>query len=199
MTSEVTTSHQKTKNGNQAMSKRSLWAMMVIFILPLVVAMILYQLRDHWDISTTNYGAFINPPLDIGDFHAVDSALGDIHADTFAGKWLLVFVDSGNNESNSDLAVQKLESVYFSLGKEVGNVRPLLIAKQPPKTSPEHPFAIEHRYIHTAIANTAELGMMQDHFYIADPTGRLILNYDKEAQSNGILRDLRKLLKVSNG
>ena len=68
-----------------------------------------------------------------------------------------------------------------------------------PQDTPERPFASEHRYIRTATADTPKLGPLTNHFYIADPRGRLVLTYDKETQSNGMLRDLRKLLKVANG
>lgn len=191
---------KSNSSGVKPIGKRSIWAMIIIFMLPLIIALVLYNLRDHWDVTTTNYGAFINPPLDIGDLHAQrTSTHAAVNADSYRGKWLLVYVDDGLDTKNSDLSLRKLESIYYSLGRDVSNVRPLFIAKTPPSDEAKGTFAREHRFIRTASADLSRLGALPGHFYVVDPQGKLILSYEQNAQSNGILRDLRKLLKVGNG
>lgn len=189
---------------NSALSKktkRTLYAMFALFLLPFIAATSAYYYRDSFTLSTKNYGSLVTPPQAIQAF-SLSGLTGDpIAKESLNGKWWLVLV-APKNCSDCMLQMKKLESVFFALNRDSPRVRLLVLNTQlddivvPPQSENdildyvidgEHssPFARELMQ-----STTSQL-------LIIDPLGNIVMRYPANAQGNGILRDMLQLLKVS--
>jgi len=97
----------------------------------------------------------------------------DFFDPTFLGKWQLVSFKMQARDSEKVLSV--LSGIHTALGKEKNRVEyRILPAAQAPLT-------------------------LQGQFALIDPQGWIILCYPEDTTPQGILRDTRRLLRVSHG
>jgi cytochrome oxidase Cu insertion factor (SCO1/SenC/PrrC family) len=171
----------------------------LVFAAPLVGAYFAYH---YWRPSATmNYGELIPPtPLAAARLTLVDGKPFSLSA--HQGKWLLVAVDAGGCETACRGKLYLMRQIRLALGKHQDRVeRVWLIDDTAPLAAD-----LEKEYAGTWFvrAQGAELLKQlkseqspREHFYLIDPIGNLMMRYAREPDARRMLKDLDRLMKVS--
>jgi hypothetical protein len=171
----------------------------LVCLAPFVAAYVTYYL---WvPDSRMNYGEVL--PL-----RALPGTLGTrpdgtaLQAADLRGKWVLVQADSGACAEPCLKKLYAMRQVRLAQGKNFERVeRVWLVLDNAPVSVPEPrllegvlPVRTEGRA--AAAAFPAE-GDVRDHVYLVDPMGNVMLRFPKDADPKRMLKDLQRLLKVS--
>jgi cytochrome oxidase Cu insertion factor (SCO1/SenC/PrrC family) len=163
---------------------------------------------EHWRPSaTTNEGTLVAPPravLTAGLTHLDGSGYD---AGLFGGVWTLVSVDStACRDRACEAQLIKMRQARLALGKDMGRVQRLYAALEMPQSARLSELQRAHPGLHIAQVNQQWLTPFKldsagteeaSGVYLVDPEGRLMMHYSQDAQAEGILKDLQRLLKIS--
>ncbi|MGY0218567.1 hypothetical protein ACWJJH_14470 [Endozoicomonadaceae bacterium StTr2] len=155
----------------------------------------------------TNNGSLILPPLEFSRLNltSTDIAFGMEELD---GRWALMIVPDMTLDSTcSDDCEQLLylsRQAHIALARESDRVVRLFVqdngVDKDMALEQEHP-AME--WLNTDLLKTREYLLQKakssegSHLYIVDPLGNIMMHYTAEHSGNEILRDIQKLLKLS--
>lgn len=154
----------------------------------------------------TNYGDLIDPrryPVPALDSTSLDGA--PVTIDNFKGKWLLLQVDSGDCGAGCQKKLLDMRQLRLMQGKEMDRIervwlitdgKPLetILMREYDGTRMLRVSADKVRSWLPVDAGTSA----NDHLYIVDPLGNLMMRFPKDADPNKIKKDLTKLLKASS-
>lgn len=138
--------------------------------------------------GTTNNGTFVTPHVTIADLGLLDAA-GEPAAAT--GRWWLWTVVDGECGDDCRFALERLRAVHALLNRDAGRVSRALIG--PPPVIAAVP-AAEYPDLRRLEQSGSRL---ETGIYIVDPLGNLVLRYPLSDAGEPVLKDLKKLLKVS--
>lgn len=190
-------------------------ALVLLFAVPYLAAMIVYQMRDEVPVGTqTNYGQLIQParPLAGLGFQGLDGEA--LNIDALSGKWLLIAVADSQCDQPCQARLYEMRQMRRALGEDRERVNRLLVLldgnadanldglRQTLKdfegtlvmTGPGD--AVEQL---TSQLNTGQdpSGTVENRLFIVDPRGDLMMEYPADADPVGVLKDLQRLLKLS--
>ncbi len=187
--------------------RRRLFLLLVIacFALPLMAA---WLLVDRWrPAGSVQHGELLVParPLDLR-FDPVEKSRVD-HA-ALRGHWVLVYPGSaGQCDSRCQTALYDMRQVRLALGKDMGRVVTLLLLDGVPESKLRQWLTAEHAtmLLGSADAKTrnslpeafGQPGLSGDWVYLLDPLGNLLMRYPVTVDPGGMLKDLRRLLRLS--
>ena len=189
------------------MNKNQIKFLMVIsvFIIPFVIS---YFLLDKYDSNqewqTTNYGNFVNPALSINNIKIKSSSDNISNTNSLNGKWTLIqFV---HKECLKDCleTTYLLRQINTALGKDMNRVQRLLISDS--KISIELLIKFQKLYPKLLVVNgstnalyniLSDILKTEEVVLLTDPTGNVILTYKEGFEGKKLLKDLKKLLKLS--
>jgi hypothetical protein len=180
--------------------RRMLVLLAVVFLGPMVVAMVLYftgfQLRPG---GTTQHGELYQPARPLPDVSF--PLVGDESA-TLRGKWTLIYIGPGECAAPCREALTEMRQVRRALGRDMDRVQRLYLATD---GGVDRPFlAAEHPGIGVLapggeaakiarIAGSASPGDI----FLADPLGNLVMRYPAGTGMKGMHGDLKHLLAIS--
>lgn len=170
-------------NTNKPKNYLILIILAAIFIIPLVSAVLLYRSSLASHLGTSNYGELLSPPIPVENFilHPIDEDLSnpkhplsqkDVQKDLY-GKWGVVLIS--HNECSQDeckARLHELRQMKKALGKDATRV---VISLGTYKTESKK----------------------EGSLYIYDPHGNIILYYLDNITTQDLMKDLKKLLKIS--
>lgn len=167
--------------------------LLLIFVGPIVAAMIIYTQRPHWlSQNAVNKGKLISPPL---SFHVLKKQ--NIVQLKQSRRWQLVYLTKTNCKQRCQQRLHRLATVILALGKnnkqisvtlmQVGNTSPLDIK------SINHYLITHYEYQHTFIRKKLGEG-----YYLVEPQGKILLYYPINATSKAIYKDMHRLLANGN-
>ncbi len=144
-------------------------------------------------------------PLDLR-FDPVEKSRVD-HA-ALRGHWVLVYPGSaGGCDSRCQTALYDMRQVRLALGKDMSRVVTLLLLDRMPEDGLRHWLAAEHAamLLGSAAAKTrnslskafGQPGPSGDWIYLLDPLGNLLMRYPVTVDPSGMLKDLKRLLRLS--
>ena len=178
-----------------------------VFIVPLMIAIAMYIMRgDSANVSTAAYGELIHPAQPIQTLKLSLDNSASYSLNDIKGKWTyLVYVEDTCN-LECEAALFKIRQTRISTGRERNRVQ-LLLATGPGKSvsidndivarNPRVVFSkIKELTISDEVAEKEKL--QSAYIYIIDPNGNLMMKYDDAATAKGMLKDIKKLLKLSN-
>jgi len=191
----------------RARARLKLSLVFAIFLLPPAAAWLLHSLAPEWQpFGTMNHGTLITPPRPLSVEGLTAAAGGAPRALKLPGRWTLVVVASVPCESACRRALYDTRQARIALGKDAGRVQRLLVLDAAPGPSALGHIRNEHPDLETARADpewlapfatrdgqTPSAGSM----YIVDPQGNLMMRYAPDADPEGLLKDLKRLLRVS--
>lgn len=183
---------------------RLLYLVLAVCAAPVLASYIVYYFAP--PAARTNYGELIQPqrPLPPLSLRALDGAPFD--ARTLRGRWVMVLADSGRCAEACEQALWKMRQVRMATGKERDRIERLfLITDDAPLTT-----MILREYEGTRFlrADRAELmrflepppgggSRLEDHIWLIDPLGNLMLRWPPAADPSRMKRDLERLLRAS--
>ncbi|MGV6858005.1 MAG: cytochrome oxidase assembly protein [bacterium] len=187
-------------------SRLQLLGVLGAFIVPLVLAMVLYSRLDLWTPpGRVNHGELMEPvgPLSV---LALDGENGEaITLDALQGVWTLIYVGKNTCDISCQSNLFKIRQARALLGRDLVRVASLYIALD--GEAKESISGLHGQYPNLKVGQVApEASKAQEDafgsapegkFFLIDPHGNLVLRYDDDATTKGLLKDLKRLLKVS--
>jgi hypothetical protein len=189
----------------QSRGRLIILALVLIFAAPPVVSWLLFTYTDIG--RGGGHGDLFQPPRPLPDVALVDGAGG---AARLHGYWTLVHLASGGCESACAEALYRMRQARLAMGRNSERVR-RVVAFPPGETAPLARFAADWpgQFVVDPAAGFASfedfrVSPAEDPFaagrlYLVDPRGNLMMSYARDADPEGIIKDLRRLLRYSRG
>jgi len=180
-----------------------LFAVLAICASPLFASYLTYYVIKPQ--GRTNYGALLDPrayPLPALGATTLDGKPSEL--DALKGKWIMLQVAGGDCDDACHKRLHDMRQLRLAQGKDMDRIERvwLITDNQPLETMliREYDGTRMLRVKPDAIRQwlPAEQGTLpQDHIYMIDPLGNLMMRFPKDADPNKIKKDLAKLLKAS--
>ncbi len=184
--------------------RRQLALVASLFIVPLAAAMWLY-FSSGWRPAVGAHGELIDPPRPLvpTGLTLPDGRLAP--ADIFQAHWFVVHLARGSCDERTEAILDELAQIQLALDKDAARVRRVLLHAGQCAAVPSQ-------------ARDADLLVLQasgpagdafrsgfppavdgsDGIYIVDPHGNLMMGYPASGSARGLLKDLERLLRLSN-
>lgn len=179
---------------NKSKSTRwSMWAVLMITLVPLVLAFVMYFQQIWLPASGTNLGQLLIPPKQFPE--AQLSYHQQVPLNTKERQWTLLFHHQDACHKACGEHLYTLRQVHLALGKEAHRVRRLLLVDDISQWSD-----IVREYPHLFVASLTDKTVLNqgEGIYVVDPLGNIMMYYDFDQTGKPILKDVKKLLKNSN-
>ncbi len=161
-----------------------------VFVVPVVAAIVLYH-SSGWRPVVNSQGTLIDPPRTLA-------------ADAFKGHWSVVYPAAACDERTEAL-FEELGRVRLALDKDAPRVRRVLLnaGACAGVNLPSHDADLlvlsatgpEGEALLSAFPPAVD-GLPR--IYIVDPHGNLMMSYPASGSARGLLKDLERLLRLSN-
>jgi cytochrome oxidase Cu insertion factor (SCO1/SenC/PrrC family) len=186
-------------------SRAQLIGLVLLFSLPVVLAWVFYS-RDWRPTDTKNNGNLVIPvrPLDARVLKDLEGTpLGERY---LTGRWTLVYVGDGSCELHCRQALHGMRQVRLALDKDMQRVQRLYVATAALSPSARAALVKEQPGLQLATAPPPWVGAFalderpahsSGRIYLVDPQSFLMMYYESGSEPKGMLRDLERLLKVS--
>lgn len=151
-------------------------------------------MRDGGQWGTSNHGAFVQPHLNAAAL-AVEP-VGEPALD-WSEHWWLLTVSADNCAAACAEAVHLLRQMQILLNKDSDRVRRAVL------TTGTTAVALQADYPALAVARLPSLAVagrdeaLAPGIYIVDPQGNFVFHYPLDVEGSAMLKDLKKLLKLS--
>lgn len=170
----------------------------LIFFLPIAASWWIFNFTDIGKGDADSYGKLIEPPVPLTD----RSLGGSTSPAALYGKWSLVYVPSGECSQTCRARADELTAMRLSLDRDAARVQILLGSPDASQTiSLQQLLAtytpsglLLYDYSSDPVAGR---NLEPGNVYLIDPLGNLIMNYSATGTAEGIIRDLKRLLRYS--
>lgn len=182
-----------------------------LFMAPVIAAWIAWQyMGTHGVVATTNTGTLITPARTLRDLRLTALGDGELSEDYLRGRWTyVIFAPADGCGEVCRRQIFYTRQIRTSVNKDVDRVQRLLVARQRPSDALLEQLQREHQDLQVAIAAPGSWPALAEQFrlgpqpgegrrfFLVDPLGNLMMAYEPGVPPKGVLKDLRKLLKVS--
>ncbi|MBE9567395.1 MAG: hypothetical protein IMF14_01780 [Proteobacteria bacterium] len=209
---------------NQATSKKSnttLWVMIILFALPNLAAFYFYFNRDNIDFSrfTSNHGTIISPVRQVADITLTRIDDAPLQMSSLKGKWLMVSIGSSSCQQDCQDNLYKMRQIRKATGEFFKRVDRLLLLTDttdidsfrsllsegyskltvviPPQGTDTKADGSAELYSRFLSGFSIEGEPVEDGIYFIDPLGNYMMAFPPQTEAKKILKDLMRLLDVS--
>ncbi|MGU9977713.1 MAG: cytochrome oxidase assembly protein [Candidatus Oxydemutatoraceae bacterium WSBS_2016_MAG_OTU14] len=185
-------------------SRIKLVGLFLAFFGPMFIATLLYFNVDAPRFLSNNHGQLLDPIKTLPPLEASDLQRKELlPRDFLLGKWTLLFWGSSHCDLACEASLFKMRQVRLSLGREIERVQTLYLLNKG-KISPQLQ-ALLKRHPRLTIAEPKDASpfllelnaQSQQHVFVIDTHGNLIMEYTRDATSKGMFTDLKHLLRTS--
>jgi hypothetical protein len=181
-------------------SQRTFVLLAIVFAGPLLAAYLAYFF---WKPATTaNHGELLAAPLNVSAFVVRDTRGAELPLNSLSGKWTLLQVDSAACEERCRKKLYAMRQAHIAQGKNQERVQRVFLTDD--GTMPGTGLLAQTAdWLWYSAAGSSLLKSLpakestRDHIYIVDPLGNVIMRFSAEPDIKGLLKDLERLLKVS--
>lgn len=194
---------EEKKPASPLKGRLTLLALFAVFFLPIVVALALNLELPHWlPFGQSNHGQLVTPAerIETATLTATD---GSPVVDTLLeGRWTLLYVAQSACLEACDRAVYRMRQSRYAMGKDMDRVQRLVIASAAAaKDAADKLLAFDPTLTVVAAApvwfESLRPGSREAEIFIVDPQGYLVMWYRPDDDPSGLIKDLKRLLKVS--
>ena len=188
-------------------TQRAGFYLIAVFVGPLLVAIAMYSLRDHLpSLGSVSKGELIHPaqPISAFSLNTDDQSIFDF--DHFNGKWTYILYQKQRCDLECEASLFKLRQARLATGRDSNRVQTILAYPKDQDFTIEQTILTRNHLV--KVGSLAELQISKEvkqpeelkagYVYLVDPNGNLMMKYDHMATSRGLLKDIKKLLKISN-
>jgi hypothetical protein len=186
-------------------------ALALIFSLPFSASWIIYNFTDIGKGEVEgSYGQLIVPPVPMSNIRLQEPAAGGAGRDLH-GKWNLLYITQAGCEPDCRDKLQQMSALRIALVKDTARLQLLLGTTESGSAGELHEFLAHYSekrillfpYINHAVKEDTGTGpaatprFESGKLYLIDPLGNLMMSYPANSDPDGILRDLKRLLRYS--
>jgi hypothetical protein len=196
-------------NRAAAGSRRTLLLVALLFLLPVGLSFYLYYGNSEWrPAASVNHGELIAPARTLPAV-TLRGPNGLEVATPFESTWSLIYVGSGRCEAQCREALYVMRQVRLALNRDSDRVRRIFLYQG--ECCEEPYFSREQQGLVTLDLASDTEGRLAGAFpaaprpaiesgriWLADPHGNLMMSYAADADPEGMLTDLKRLLKLSH-
>ncbi len=197
-------------NTQQRKPRLVIIALALLFITPLLIAVIMLAMPDMRGLTgTTNYGELIEPPRPLTGLSLLDETGSDIGIRALEGRWTyLMFIKSVCNNQCADNLI-KTRQIWLALGKDANRAQRWLVYNKPASFDAGQSLKTEYPNLYVVYADNVQqlrklfiqsgenAEALYAYMYLIDPIGNLMMRYTNDADASKMLKDMKRLLKVS--
>ncbi|HRJ51393.1 MAG TPA: SCO family protein [Candidatus Thiothrix moscowensis] len=190
-------------------SNRTLWILIAVCAFPYLAGWLYFQFRAELPVpATTNFGTLLSPVRAVGDLPLVGLDGATFNTADLRGKWVLMTVADSACAAACQKNLYNLRQVRKAMGNERRRVERLLVLTNTDSLPALQAQLHEHEGMKVAKGPTTSVQQWQavlpnpnpvaeDGLYILDPLGNVMMSYPPDFNGELIIKDLRRLLKVS--
>lgn len=201
----------QTPDAKTTKSKWPIFILLLVFIVPFALAYYLYSTKDNREFKKMNHGELIQPAKDIKTLSLADLESNDkIEAKDFKGSWWIWYVSPDKCLQECHDNLYNIRQLVTALGKESERVKSVFVSLPDCQIQACEKYVLEHypnmrqaqmdskvfKTFFEGVSDPIERERIGE-IYISDPKGFVILKYSGEINHKYILKDLKRLLKVS--
>jgi cytochrome oxidase Cu insertion factor (SCO1/SenC/PrrC family) len=190
-------------------SNRTLWILVAVCAFPYLGGWLYFQYMDTLPLpKTTNYGTLVSPVRAVGELPLVGADGATFNTADLRGSWVLVTVADSACTELCQKNLYFLRQVRQAMGNERRRVERLLVLTETSQLPALQPSLKEHEGMKVALGPADSITRLQaqlqnpnpvaqNGLYIIDPLGNVMMSYPPDFNGELIIKDLRRLLKVS--
>ena len=188
-------------------SRVTLLVLFIVFFGPLLVAMVMFAVRGQFSfLSADSYGTLIHPAQPIVRFDFETNSQSKQSLEFLQGKWTYLYYAENPCGLQCEAALFKIRQIRLAVGKDSNRVQYLLLATSKNSSPIQKNIFARHKNLitgkllnwKTTLEAQKQEQLQVGFIYVIDPVGNLMMKYDVDATSKGMLGDLKKLLRISN-
>ena len=172
--------------------KKEFWALLSIFILPIVLGTLFFFLNpSYFTNSTVNYGELVRPVIttEKSDIEIQDDA-------SFNGIWTIAYVSS-SCDSLCEKAVADIKKIRTLINMDMRRIQRMLITDDGSVPTKNDNNLIKAKVKSQKLTNSL-MKFPKNAIYVIDPIGNFMLYYNpQDINIKFVLKDLKRLLKYS--
>lgn len=188
-------------NEKVSRSRLKLILMMLVILSPIVISSFLHRSNFRPD-HTVNYGELLEVrPLQGEATNLTDNTIFRIRQ--LKGTWNLLIIDSGKCEEYCQEKLYTIRQVRLAQHVDKDKVQRVWLINDDIK--PDQETIDKFKGTRLVSANGKDLlkefpaeNKREDHIYVVDPMGNLMMRYPKNADPRKMVGDLKRLLKLSH-
>ena len=195
----------------QRRSQMKLILLLLVFLLPVILAYVMYKNPQWLPQATKNYGVMYTPVVSLNKFTLLTQTNKTFSLDDLRGKWSLVYIGTESCDKACQETLYKARDSRWAQGTEAlrvnyyylldadkftGDLAGLL--KADPGLIMLHGDAEQRRAVvqQFRIDKTQQPGS-DNRLYLVDPNGNILMHYPYGFKDIGLMEDLKHLLKWS--
>ena len=183
-------------------SKLSGYLLIAVFVVPLLIAIVMYVMRDHMPTTkTVSHGELIHPAQPIKILTIQSDPNETIDLQGLTGKWTYLVYSPNGCDLQCEASLFKLRQTKKATGRELNRIQSVLLTDANNVSSEildRNQRTRVGRLLKLEIESGAQKQLEQGVIYLIDPIGNLMMKYNSSTTSRGMLKDIKKLLKISN-
>lgn len=183
-------------------SKFSGYLLIAVFVVPLLIAIAMYSLRGHLSVvKPAAHGQLIHPAQPIEEFAVAFTTGNSSDLKFLKSKWTYLFYAPGKCNLECEAALFKLRQTKTAAGRESSRIQSIIIVDTPhinKQILARYEKIKAAQLLKMQLENQNQLTLEPGAIYLIDPNANIMMKYDYSATSRGLLKDIKKLLKISN-
>jgi hypothetical protein len=202
------------RSAHDRRQRRLLIGLALIFFGPLGVSFYMYYGHRSWHPGgRVNAGDLIVPPRPLPSLALPLQSSGETDSDFLRRKWTLLYVQQGPCAERCRTSLYETRQVRLALDRDMDRVQRVFIADGDccdlQFLHEQHPDLVAVR-MNPAVAPLLALLPRRDpgnasggdgnaeRVYLIDPLGNLMMSYAPDAKPKGMLKDMKRLLRLSH-
>lgn len=185
----------------QSKARRTLLAIVAVFALPLVLAWLFTIGPLDWKpAKTVNYGVLLEPPLRLQSYGVTDATGTGLTLDAVARDWFLVVLHTASCTERCQGLLQIVERIRIAVGRDASRI---ILALLGPVNDRPVPPPVQSWLLPAdgklvgAMRRALGAPEFDSILLIVDHRGRIVLAYPPDEDGQGVLDDLKRLLRGS--
>ncbi len=175
-----------------------------IFTIPFVISY--YLSKDYHaggELQTSNYGSFINPIVNLSQTSLNDYSGENFIVNQHLNKWGLIYRMSENCSEKCEEEIYLIRQVNIALGKDMNRLQRVIVLSKSISDSEieevvaKYPKSIIVKNNSSTFIDEINKITNRHVLLLTDPLGNVILGYDQDFEGKKLLKDIKKLLKLS--
>jgi cytochrome oxidase Cu insertion factor (SCO1/SenC/PrrC family) len=183
--------------GEKSRSRAKLLLLIGFLALPVIGATVVYRYCP--PESTSNYGELL-PPEPLPEVALLTTEKEEFRLSDLRGKWVMLTADSGNCDEHCRQKLYKMRQLRLTQGEDRERIARVWLITDSIDPAPE----LAREYAGTWFVRADNIVQhlpaetdFRDHIYLVDNKGNLMMRYPKDADATRMVKDLKRLLRLS--